>query len=152
MVSTRRCRTNVITPYGGLPEVGARAQQPNENGNETAASAPLFRSVLLTGPHRHMDGFQGVVHGCGQVIPDCIQVRGVFQAGRECGDGLVGVVPVTVEPPVHHPLHPPPQWIEKRHGGQRGCGHRYRGAERQDLSGQQDQGAYSPISRPVTMA
>jgi hypothetical protein len=59
-----------------------------------------------------MDGFQGVVHGCGQVIPDCIQVRGVFQAGRECGDSLVGVIPGTVEPPVHHPLHPPPQWIE----------------------------------------
>ena len=53
-----------------------------------------------------MDGFQGLVHDTGQVIPDRIHVHRVLQPGRERGHGLVGVIPGAVEPPVRRLLNP----------------------------------------------
>ena len=48
-----------------------------------------------------MGGLQGLLHDTGQVISDRVQVDRVFQPGRERGHGLVGVIPGPVEPPVH---------------------------------------------------
>jgi hypothetical protein len=67
---------------------------------------------MLADPHRYVGGFEGLVHGTGQVVPDRVQVHGVFQPRSERGHGLVGVVAGPVEPAVHCALHPPPQWAE----------------------------------------
>ena len=99
-----------------------------------------------------MGGLQCAVDHAGQVCLHGVQVHGVLQSGRERGHGLVGVVPGPVESPVHHLLHPPPQRTEQRRGGQRGAGHRDRSVEPEHLGGQQHQAAYTPTSRPVTIA
>ncbi len=39
-----------------------------------------------------------LVDGAGQVIPDRVEVNGVFEPGREGGHGLVRVVPGPVKP------------------------------------------------------
>ena len=84
------------------------------------------------------------MHDTGQVIADRVQVDRVFQAGRECGYRLVGVIPGPVEPPVHGLLHPPPQRIEQRRRGQRGGGHRHRRVDPEHLGGQQHQPGVHP--------
>jgi hypothetical protein len=63
-----------------------------------------------TDPYRHVGRFQGLLHDSGQVIPDRIEIHGVYEPGRECGHGLVRVVPGPVEPAVHRPLHPSSHW------------------------------------------
>ena len=67
-----------------------------------------------------MGGLQGLLHDAGQVISDRVQVNRVFQPGRERGDGLVGVIPGPVEPPVHDLLHTPPYRVEQRGRSQPG--------------------------------
>ena len=39
-------------------------------GRSRHAAVPLNASALRAGPHRYVGGFQGLVHGFGQVIPD----------------------------------------------------------------------------------
>ena len=110
-------------------------------------------SVALADPHRDVGGFQGLVHGTGQVIADRVQVHGVLQPGGERGHGLVGVISGPVEPPVHRPLHPPPQRIEQCRRGQRrrrppppACG-----IDTTRVASSTSP-AYDPTSRPVTIA
>ena len=99
-----------------------------------------------------MGGFQGLVDDTGQVIADGIQVHSVFQARRERGHGLVGVIPGPVEPPVHPGLYPPPQRIEQRRRSQRGGGHRHRGVDTGTWVASSTRPAYTPSSSPVTIA
>ena len=63
----------------------------------------------MADPYRDVSGFQSLVHGTGQVIPDPVQVHGVLQAGRERGHRGFGVIPGPIEPAVHRLLHPAPQ-------------------------------------------
>jgi hypothetical protein len=48
------------------------------------------RSRRLT--HIDTRGFEGLVEGAGQVIPDGVEVDSAFEPGRERGHGLLGVV------------------------------------------------------------
>jgi hypothetical protein len=75
--------------------------------------------------------FQRLVYDTGQVTADRIQIHGVFQSRREPGHHLAGIVPGPVEPPVHSQLHPSPQRVEQRRGGQCGGSHRHRAVARQ---------------------
>src|SRR5579859_3278145 len=95
--------------------------------NFTCGGAGETRVSVAADPHRYVRGFQDLVDGAGQVIPDRVQVDGVLEPGRERGHGLVCVVAGPVEPPVHRLLHSPPQRSEQRRCGQRGGGHRDRG-------------------------
>jgi len=89
-------------------------------------------------------GFQGLVHDAGQVVPDRVQVHGVFRPRRERGHDLVGVIPGTVEPPVHHLLHPAAQRVEQRRCSQRGGSHRHWNMDPEHLGGQQHQARVQP--------
>jgi hypothetical protein len=59
----------------------------------TAAEPAEARLSRVGCPHRYVDGSQGLVHDTGQVIADRVQVDRVFQAGRERGHRLAGVIP-----------------------------------------------------------
>jgi hypothetical protein len=48
--------------------------------------------------HTDTRGFEGLVDGADQVIPDRVEVGSVFEPGRERGHGLVGVVAECLEP------------------------------------------------------
>ena len=39
-------------------------------------------SVAVADPYRYVRGFQGLVDGTGQVIPDRVEVDGVLEPGR----------------------------------------------------------------------
>ena len=48
-------------------------------------------------PHREMRGLQHLLHDVDQVVMDRVQVHSLFQASRERGRGLLGVVTAAVE-------------------------------------------------------
>jgi hypothetical protein len=89
-----------------------------------------------------------MMHDTGQVIPDSVEVDGIFQSGRERGHGLVGVIPGPVEPPVHGPLYPPPHRIEQRRHGQGRPGDRHRDMGPEHLGREQ----HDPGVRPHQQA
>ena len=103
-----------------------------------------------------MGGFEGLLHDTGQVISDRVQVHGVLQPGRERHHGLVGVVPGSIEPSVHHPLHPPPHRIEQSRRGQRRGGHRHRsmkpmltGSAKMPIAASPSTRVHKPVRLPI---
>jgi hypothetical protein len=97
-------------------------------------------------------GLQGLLHDNGEVIPDRRLVDGVFQPDGEGFYDAVCVLPGPVEPPVHGPLHPPPDRVEQRRHSQGRPGHRHRLVDRHHPGGVSTIPAYTATSRPVTIA
>jgi hypothetical protein len=75
--------------------------------------------------HTDTRGFEGLVNGAGQVIPDRVEVDGVFEPGRERSHGLVGVIagcfepgfgpgPDRIERAVSHAEHSSRSWTPSR--------------------------------------
>ena len=95
-------------------------------------------------PYRYAGRFQGLLHDPGQVVAERVQVDGVFQPCRERGDGLAGVIPRAVEPPVHGMLDPDAHRIEQCGGSQCGGSHGNRRMEREHARGQEHEPGVKP--------
>src|SRR3974390_2257912 len=70
---------------------------------ESQTANPALPALVY--PHRDVGGFQGLPHHTSQVGADRLLVHSILQPGRERLDHAIAVIPDSVEPPVHHPLH-----------------------------------------------